>query len=290
MNSNLVEQFNPWLIAYECSRNKCNTDEIALILREKLLADNNTEKYLQGLELFKALKSQLPPHLFIDMLRKTLTKKLIDKITGEINCERVIEYYKTSRELGYSLLTILEIYPLLGMKDLLKSMIIGIIHKALEEIPDYRDRLELCRALIHGPIASLPLNELKDILRVFREKLDDKACLVAATDLLVMITQNYPPKSFSEYRDIALPIGELLRSIAEKTLLLLEEDPDTALEIYHQLGLFKTYLTGICRELNEWKICDTVWSISKDALNEMFKEVGKIELFNNTVTENYTSS
>ncbi len=282
--------YDPWMIAYECSRGRCDIREIALKLRGKLLAPTDSRDYFEGLELFKALKSQLPPQMFIELLKNLLTRDLVEKLTREITCDRVLKYFKESRDKGYSALTILEIYPLLKMKDSSKRIIAGILSKIDNMGFDEDEKLEIYRALIHGPIASLPLSDMKDIIKLFIDKLGDKTALQASADLLVMIAQNYPSKLFHENPDIAEHMGLLLKAIAEKTLLLVDDDPDTALRIYHQIGLFKTLISGICRELGDMKLCSRVWRSAGETLEEMFRSLGGLEIMiSNTSTSDYTS-
>ncbi len=268
---------NPWLAAYKCAQDKCDLGEASKILHDLLSRDPGTREYLAGLEFLKALKSQLRFDKFMMVLKRAATRKLIDKLVDEAVPERIIDAYRENYPLAMGYLTILELFPVAGLMDELVERIKALMKLASEKLSG-KMLVEFCRALIYGPIASLPVDKLVALIDNVRTLPSSPECLQIKADLATMIPDVYPPKLLQENPLIAEKIGELLRDVAEETLKLVEEDPDKTLGIYSELSLFQTRMNNICRSLNDWRLCKTVAENAGKPLARMFETVGKIYL------------
>ncbi len=271
---------NPWLAAYKCAQRKCDLSEAGRILGELLSKPMGSREYFIGLEFLKALKSQLRIEDFLTVLRKGISRELIEKLLRDTEPSKILELYRENYLGAMGLLTVLELYPLAGLTNELLDRIVKLIMEAPKKFKG-KDLIDFCRALIYGPIATLPMDKLVVLIDKVLELPSTPECLIVKADLATMIPDVYPPKVLQENPLIAEKIGILLRDIAENTLLLLEEDPDRALDIYSELSLFQTRMNNICRSLNDWSLCKTVSEKAGETLLRMFEAVGKLYIATN---------
>ena len=266
---------NPWLAAYKCARKKCDLGEAGRILGELLSNPMGSKEYYVGLEFLKALKSQLRLEDFLAVLKSGISRGLVEKLLRDTEPAKILELHRENYLGAMGLLTILELYPLAGLTDELLDRIIKLTKGASEKFKG-KELIDFCRALIYGPIATLPMDKLIVLIDKVLELPSTPECLVVKADLATMIPDVYPPKILQENPLIAEKIGYLLRDVAENTLLLLEEDPDRALDIYSELSLFQTRMNNICRSLNDWSLCKTVSEKAGETLLRMFEAIGKL--------------
>jgi len=267
---------DPWLVAYECSKKKCDIAEIIVILRQLLSSHQESREYIIGLELLKALKSMVPPAMYIRLARKVFDEELLDKIVSDLDPEIVINEYAKNYAVGMSYLTLLETLPFLGKRKEAFDKMISILKTATIKLKDDPELLrEFVRALVFGPFSFLSPNLLVKLFRTIQELPDEPLYLQLKSDLLLMIIENYPPKMFQDYPEISVMIGKLLRGIAERNLLIFSEDPDMALSVYYQLSVFLSKMSNMCRELNDWKPCGTVMKEAGETLSEMNSRIGR---------------
>ncbi len=289
----LVEKVitNPWLTAYEYTRGEHEAREVANALKILLLQPYMSKKYLTGLEFLKALKSQLPPNEFMRILGICLDEKLLSKLINETEPRKIIKTYKENYGAAMGLITILEILPVLRKTELLVQRIIEIIGLIREEIGEDSKAHELCRALIYGPIASIPPSKLLPVIEEIMKLPGTPGCLMGKIDFLTAVPDIYPPKMLQESRDTIEKLGDLLHNIAEELLVLVEKDPDTAVDAYYQLGLFNTRMNALCRMLGDWTSCRIMKEKGGETLARALEAIGKIlVMINEADNSSYNTS
>ncbi len=268
---------NPWLVAYECSKKKCNLDEVLSVLKQLLSSKQGTKEYIIGLELLKALKSMIPTAMYISLARKVFDEKLLDKIISDLDPEIIINEYTKNYAVGMSYLTLLETLPFLSKRREAFNIMIDLLKTATARLIDNPELLrELMRALVFGPFSALPPSLLVELLKTLQEELPNESLILQLkSDLLLMIIENYPPKMFQDYPEIPVMIGRLLRGIAEQNLLLLDKDPDTAIMVYYQVSVFLSKTNNMCSELRDWKPCERIIEEAGETLSEMNRRIGE---------------
>lgn len=275
---------DPWLVAYECSKKKCNIAEIIAVLKRLLTSHRGTREYITGLELLKALKSMIPPAMYVGLARRVFDEELLDKIISDIDSEIVISEYARNYAVGMSYLTLLETLLFLGKKREAFDKVINVLKTATIKLKDDPGLLrEFLRALVFGPFSSLSPSLLIELFRTIQELPDEPMYLQLKSDLLVMSIENYAPKIFQDYPEITIVIGRLLRGIAERNLLIFSEDPDTALSVYYQLNVFLSKMNNTCGELNNWKPCEIIVREAGETLSEMSSRIGRFIIALNNI-------
>lgn len=282
---------NPWLTAYEYIRGEHDPAEVANALRTLLLQPYMSKRYLAGLEFLRALKSQLPPNEFMRIIGRSLDGKLSSKLIRETEPYNIIKAYKENYVAAMGLITILELLPMLRKTELLVQRITTIIGLVRKEVGEDSKAHELCRALIYGPIASIPPGKLLPVIEEIMKLPGTPGCLMGKIDFLKAVPDIYPPKMLHKSRETVEKLGDLLHNIAEELLVLVKKDPDTAIDVYYQLGLFNTRMNALCRMLGDWTPCRIVKEKGGETLVRALEAVGKILLMvNEADSSSYNTS
>lgn len=277
---------NPWLTIYDCLRSKCDFSEIGRILKDLLMKPMNTKEYIVGLELLKAIKSQAPVEILFRSISMVVDDKVIKKILEDTKPDKILEEYKKNYFKGMGLITLLEIYPFLNLRDELAERVKELLREAPEKIDNEKDLREFLRALTFGPLSVLSPAKLKDVLVFIRDNLSNKPlCLQTKTDIISMIVDNYPPQILGENIEIIDIIADILREVAENTILLASSELDRAVNIYSDINIFMSKIRKLCEDLGRFDLCRRVWDRAGDALNELYEKIGKIIVSLNEIAE-----
>ncbi len=277
---------DPWGTIYDCLRGKCDLGEIADFIREYLSKPISDKEYFYGLEALRALKSQASIDKLLSVLRMSVTRDLLDKIIRDTEPSVVIDEYLRNYLKGMGLLTLLELYPLFGLSNRLVGRVKELLRLASQKVGDEKQLREFLRSIIYGPLSVIPPERLSEILSFAEKELPDKPlCLQFKADLLAMIPENYPSKIFLEHSEILESMASLLRSIAEKTILLIEKDLERAIDIYNEVNLFVTRLRRICEDLGRFDLCQKFWEETGDSVREMYNRMGKLIISLSSETE-----
>ncbi|ADI32049.1 hypothetical protein [Staphylothermus hellenicus] len=277
---------NPWLTVYECLRSKCDFSEIGRILKDLLMRPTDTEEYMVGLELLKALKSQAPVEVLLRSISMVVDEGLIKKVLEDTKPEKILEEYRKNYFKGMGLITLLEIFPFLNLRDELAERVKELLRQAPEKIDNEKDLREFLRAITFGPLSVLSPVKLKDVLVFIKDKLSNKPlCLQTKTDIVSMIVDNYPPQILGENTEIIDIIADILREVAENTILLASSELERALNIYSDINIFISKIRKLCEDLGRFDLCRRIWDRAGDSLNELYEKIGKVIVSFNTITE-----
>ena len=81
---------NPWGIAYECSKGRCDIDKIIEVLSGFLSKPISSREYKAGLEFIKVLKSQASTDVIFKVMRGIKSKGLVNKLLEDADPDTVI--------------------------------------------------------------------------------------------------------------------------------------------------------------------------------------------------------
>jgi len=273
LEENLIN--DPWGAIYWCSRNNCDLEVIGKTIA-KLLMSNDKNMYETGLEILKAVKSQLQVDKQIRII-KTMNKNLDPvKILEDTKADRIVTAMNYNYSEAMGLITLLETYPLLGLKKYLSSRIFEIIALAIEGIGERSKLIELLRAIIYGPIGMLTPTELNDLINGLNKLGNRGEIILFKADLLMALPEIYPPKYYEEYPQLIKLINKLLKDVVEQSLIRIDKDLDYVMELVDRINLFKLRINHICSELGNFKTCQEVFKNLEDSLNELYSRIGKL--------------
>ncbi len=275
IEENLVN--DPWGTIYWCSRNNCDLKVIGKTIA-KLLMSNDKNRYKTGLEILKAVKSQLQIDKQL-LIIKTMTMNIDPvKILEDTTADKIVIAMTNDYNEAMGLITLLEIYPLLGLKKCLASRILETISLAIKTIKERSKLVELLRAIIYGPISVLSPVELFDLINNLDQLGSSGEIILFKSDLLMALSEIYPPKYYEEFSQLTRLINKLLREVLEQALIRIDKDLDFVIELVDRINLFKLRINRVCSELGNFKICEEIFRDLEDSLNELYSRVGKFIL------------
>ena len=275
LEENLVS--DPWGTIYWCSRNNCDLGVIGKTIA-KLLKSDDKDMYRIGLEILKAVKSQFRVDKQLSVI-KTMIKNIDPaKILEDTKAEKIVAAMNNDYGEAMGLVTLLEIYPLLGLKKYLAARILETIEMALKRIKERSKLLELLRALIYGPISTMSPIELSDLINKLDRLSNGETITFFKADLLMALPEIYPPKYYEEYPQLIKLINKLLKDVIEQAIIKIDKDLDYVKELIDKINLFRLRINNVCRELGNFKTCQEIFKGLEDSLNELYAKVGKLLL------------
>ncbi|MCD6300578.1 MAG: hypothetical protein J7L82_00725, partial [Staphylothermus sp.] len=210
LEENLIN--DPWGTIYWCSRNDCDLEVIGKIIA-KLLTSDNREMFKTGLEALKAVKSQLQIDKQIPIMRAILENLDPRQVLENTSGDKIVSAMNYDYREAMGLITLLETYPILGLKKYLPTRILETIAEAFKNIRDWLKLLELLRAIIYGPISVLPPIELNELVHKLDELSYKEEIVWFKADLLMALPEIYPPKYYEEYPQLIKLINKLLKDV-----------------------------------------------------------------------------
>lgn len=275
---------NPWSIAYECSRRKCSVNEIVEVLSEFLSKPMNSGEYKAGLEFIKVLKSQAPRDVMSEVIEGIKNRGLVDKLLKDTDPDIVISTFRKDYSMALGLLTILELYPFIGLEERLVDYSTKIIVKAPKVFGRHSPQMlrELMRSLIYGPLTVLRPVDLDKMVDTIRSLPNEPLYLQLKADLLLMIVESYPQGLFLDNIKLITCLAELVRDLAKGIVSLLSGDPEMAMDVYSELNTFISKMNRICVELSTTDPCKLLISIAGKDLEEAYNRIGKLILEHTT--------
>ncbi len=266
----------PWLVVYEYLHGRVKREDLVNKLYKLLSKPYGSPDYLLGLELLKAVKSQLPMDKLIEILKPL--RELKEKLYNDTDPENIVNEYSRDYSVSMGLLTLLEIYPFIGLVDKLDKRIRELTIKAFHEIRG--DRLwEFLRAVIHGPIASLPPTHMVKYLEFLSNlNLDrDMDLLKFKIDLLNMILEDYPVKVFVENPGLVERIGLTLDEIGKA--LLEDVDKEFIRGVYSDLTVLVSGVNKLCGVEGGVSVCKRIYEIAGDTIKKLYEEISRNKLY-----------
>ncbi len=282
LEENLVN--DPWGTIYWCSRNSCDLEVIGKTIA-KLLMSSDKNMYRTGLEILKAVKSQLQVDKQLRITKTMITNINPVKILEDTTGDKIVTAMTNDYSEAMGLITLLEIYPLLGLKKYLASRILETISLAIKTIKERSKLVELLRAIIYGPISMLSPLELYDLINSLDKLGNREEIILFKSDLLMALPEIYPPKYYEEYPQLTKLTNKLLKELVEQSLIRIEKDLDFVMELVDRINLFKIRINRVCSELGNFKIYEEIFKDLKDSLSELYSRIGKLILMSSSLNQ-----
>lgn len=275
---------NPWSIAYECSKRKCDVNKVVEVLGEFLSKPISSREYRAGLEFIKVLKSQAPTDVVFKVIEGIKSKELINKLLKDTDPDTVISVFRKDYPTALGLLTIFELYPSIGLEERLVDYSTKMIVKASKVFGGRNPQIlrELMMALIYGPLTMLRPVDLDKIINTIRSLPNEPLYLQLKADFLLMIVESYPQGLFLDNIKLITHLAELVKDLAKGIVSLLSEDLETAMSVYSELNLFISKMNRTCIELSTTDPCKLLINIAGKALEEAHNKIGKLILESTT--------
>lgn len=271
---------NPWGIAYECSKGRCDIDKIIEVLSGFLSKPISSREYKAGLEFIKVLKSQASTDVIFKVMKGIKSKGLVNKLLEDADPDTVISVFEKDYSTALGLLTILELYPSMGLEEILVDYSTKIIVKASKAFGKRNPQIlrELMRALIYGPLTMLRPMDLDKVVNAIRSFPNEPLYLRLKADFLLMIVENYPQGLFLGNTKLIKYMAELVKDLAKGIVSLLSIDSETAMSVYSELNMFISKMNRICVELSTTNPCKLLVNMAGEALEETHNKIGKLIL------------
>ena len=271
---------NPWGIAYECSKGRCDIDKIIEVLSGFLSKPISSREYKAGLEFIKVLKSQASTDVIFKVMKGIKSKGLVNKLLEDADPDTVISVFEKDYSTALGLLTILELYPSMGLEEILVDYSTKIIVKASKAFGKRNPQIlrELMRALIYGPLTMLRPMDLDKVVNAIRSLPNEPLYLRLKADFLLMIVENYPQGLFLGNTKLIKYMAELVKDLAKGIVSSLSIDSETAMSVYSELNMFISKMNRICVELSTTNPCKLLANIAGEALEEAHNKIGKLIL------------
>ncbi len=260
---------NAWIIIRKNEKKKA-----AEILRKCLQYPLNTDEFRYGLEFAKAIKSLWNPFDADEVFREAFSGGLYEKLLKDFKPTRVIERMPDDYIFSMGALALLEVLLGLGKDERPLILLENLITQALRKLPEDNLR-EFARALIYGPLTRLKPDALAKLLKRVREIEINPTTAQLRAELLSMILGTYPPINFKNSPQLRDVIAAELSSLSPYVLKNYNDNPDEMETLFWELSSELSRITGVCRDIGDWEVCNDIIKKSGNSLANMFDELGK---------------
>ena len=237
---------DPWALAQDCRTHRCELSELGRVLRYLLL--NETPR---GLELLKALKSNLDPFDFFEVLSGALDYDLVDWVKERVSSEKIVGSLlekRMSEVYGYMVLA--ELMPFIGLGDEAEALSRELLGKACELSNEVgpEEPAELIRLLANGPLTTLGLNRVARVLAGVKLSECHPCCLEVMIEVLESNALSYPPHSIFENEELIDVFAGVMADIANSAIEIVDSDKETATRVFRGLSALLSQLRSIASE------------------------------------------
>jgi len=263
---------DPWALAQECRIHHCELSEVGRILRYLLL--NETPR---GLELLKALKSNLDPFDFFQVLSGALDYDLVDWIKERVSPEIIVRGLLEERmNEVYGYMVLAELMPFIGLGDEAEALSRGLLEKACElsNKVDPGGPAELIRLLANGPLTTLGLNRVVRVLAGFKLSECHPCCLEAVIEVLESIALSYPPRSIFENKELMDVFAGIMADIVNSAMKIVDSDKETATRVFRGLSALLSQLRSIASEVRAHERFTQLRSTVIGSLSSLGEKIG----------------
>uniref|UniRef100_A0A7J3XXW9 Uncharacterized protein n=1 Tax=Thermogladius calderae TaxID=1200300 RepID=A0A7J3XXW9_9CREN len=243
---------HPWALALDCRIHRCELSEVGRILRYLLL--NETP---EGLELLKALKSNLEPFDFFEVLSGALDYDLVDWVKEKVSPEKIVGSLlekKMNEVYGYMVLA--ELMPFIGLGDEAEALSRELLERACELSSKIGPEgpAELIRLLANGPLTTLGLNRVARVLAGIKLSECHPCCLEVMVEVLESIALSYPPRSVFENKELMDVFAVIMADVANSAIKIVDSDKEAATRVFRGLSALLSQLRSIANEsrAHEW--------------------------------------
>ncbi len=270
---------DPWSMGYLCSIGKCDLRELSNGIVELISKPRDSLEYRFCLEFIKVFKSYAKPHVFLDFIHMVFNQRVIEKIRRDIRSVDIVELYIRDHSLAMDYLTILEIYPILGLSHELIDIVLSMI-KRVDEVLKDNDRLRsFYTTLVYGPLSSLTLRDLGKVIREIIDLPHTLNHLFLKSSIVSMVVETYPPKMFQEHREFMDTLSLLIRDIVEKLIIMVDDEPELVIELYREINNSYYKIIGICHVLRDDTLCKPLHHHLDKYFNRLVELISKYIVF-----------
>lgn len=264
---------NPWENAWIIIR-KNEKKKAAEILKKYLQYPSNTEEFRYGLEFAKAIKSLWNPFDADEVFREAFSASLYEKLLNDFEPTRIIERMSNDYTFSMGTLALLEVLLGLGRDERPLILLENLITHAPKKLSEDNLR-EFARALIYGPLTRLKPDALAKLLKKIREMEISPTTAQLRAEFLSMILGTYPPTHFKNSPQLRDEIAAELSSLSSYVLKNYENSPEEMETLYWELSNVLSRITGVCRDIGDWGVCNDIIRKTGDSLARMFDKLGK---------------
>gem|GEM_PF-2888035 len=243
---------DPWGLALDCRMHRCELGDVGRILRYLLL--NETPK---GLELLKALKSNLEPFDFFEVLSGALDYDLVDWVKERVSSEKIVgSLLEKKMDEVYGYMVLAELMPFIGLGDEAEALSRELLARACELSSKIGPEgpAELIRLVANGPLTTLGLNRVARVLSGVRLSECHPCCLEVMVEVLESIALSYPPRSVFENKELMDVFAVVMADVANSAIKIVDSDKETATRVFRGLSALLSQLRSIANEsrAHEW--------------------------------------
>ncbi len=157
---------DPWVLAWLCSRGRCDIASVSNTIREYLLKPMDSQEYIYALEFLRMYKSEVTVDKIKDLVERIFAEDVTEKLLGDTSPDNVLRYYSGNPHLAMDLLTLWEYLIIHGKIDNVSRYILEILKRLASNIEkNYSQIKDLVEPVIHGPMIMLPMDKLLEIIR-----------------------------------------------------------------------------------------------------------------------------
>ncbi|MGC9012098.1 hypothetical protein [Thermogladius sp.] len=271
--SNLLEKAreNPWQLALECRAGGCDIVEAGRALRYLLLNDT-----ARGLELLRALKSNLDPFIFLELLASAVDPDLLDWVEASVKSEVIIDSFREGKLNDvYGYVSLVELMPFLGLGDEATNIASDLLKRACELSNAEEARAaELVRLVANGPLTTLGLDRVAQVISVVEPEGCHVCCLEVFVEMLNSVALSYPPKSLFAHRTLLARMSELLNKVLDKALEAVESDKEVSTRVFRGVSALLSQLRSLAYESKSHEEFSALRSSVIERLGELGKKLG----------------
>ncbi len=268
---------NPWVLAWKCSRGKCDLGNVAEIIKTYLLEPIDSNNYLFAIEFLRSFKANASVDKVIDLTKAIFDDQIVNKIVKDIHPDKVINYYNEKMYLSMDLLTLWEYLIIAGKGEIIEEYSLDLINKLWRNISDdYMSIKDLIEALFYGPLSMFSVNALIPLLSSIRKYSCEKDCIIFKSRLLNILIDTHSPKDTLHNIKLNNIIGQYINDIINYILSSVNIDRKTILTTVNELNILLEKLRFHCNELKDHRPCNTIIDSREKEIHNLFKKIMEI--------------
>ncbi len=252
---------NPWELAFECSRDRCDIDEITRVLRRIFMeSDVKSREYLWALEFVKAFKANAREDKVLKLARKLFTREVRGKLLRDASPATIVSVYEENFYLSMGLLTTWEYLAITGAYDSIGAYVASLIDELWDDIAlNYNKVRDLAKAVIEGPLPLLPENIVFNIIGKIMDKEDGGDTPLFKIELLYSLTEWCNPKTLLYVEDHRQLLSRFLEKILDKIMEVSRIDIEKASLLVNELMVVLGKIDKLClTQLRDEKPCNKI--------------------------------
>ncbi|WFO74816.1 hypothetical protein J4526_07005 [Desulfurococcaceae archaeon MEX13E-LK6-19] len=252
---------NPWELAFECSKERCDIEEITRVLRRIFMeSDVKSREYLWALEFIKAFKANAKEDKVLELALKMFTREVRGKLLRDTSPTTIVSVHEENFYLSMGLLTIWEYLAIVGVHDSIGAYISSLIDELWDDIAlNYNKVRDLAKAVIEGPLSMLPENIVFNVVKEIMGKSDKEDTLLFKIELLYSLTEWYNPKILlydDKHRELLI---KSMKNILKKIIELTGRNPEKSISLMKEFMVTLGRIDKLClTQLMDTKPCDTI--------------------------------